>query len=166
MYSRSIQFAGENKIIAVENFDTIASYDLETCEKNEVLYKAAINDSIVEAIFSKENWLTLWQRLDDEYQTTILSPNRTVQVSIVGAEEPTWSKDGEYLVFVKEDGLYMIRKDGKNFTKLAAGYFYCPSWGPNGKQLVVQDPNGISIVDVASGEITTIFEGGRCPDWR
>jgi WD40-like Beta Propeller Repeat len=165
--SRSIQFTGENKIFAVENDATVASYDLETCERTGELYKAANNSNIVEAVFSEENWLALWQRLNGEYQTTILSPNRTVQVSIVGAEDPAWSKDGEYLAFVKEDGLYMIRRNGEDLTKLAAGYFYCPSWGPNGKQLVVEEqPKGIVIIDIASSEITTIFEGGRCPDWR
>ncbi|MFL5617726.1 MAG: TolB family protein [Gemmatimonadaceae bacterium] len=44
--------------------------------------------------------------------------------------EPAWSPDGTRLVFAGADGLFLIRADGTNRTRLTTGPHHVPAWRP------------------------------------
>jgi Tol biopolymer transport system component len=44
--------------------------------------------------------------------------------------EPSWSPDGSRLVFAGVDGLFVIRADGTNRTRLTTGPHHAPAWRP------------------------------------
>ena len=44
--------------------------------------------------------------------------------------DPAWSPDGSRLVFAGVDGLFVMRSDGTNRTRLTAGDHHAPAWRP------------------------------------
>lgn len=169
-----LEMVGDNTIITVMNSSNeyvITAYDMETCQEIDEFYRAEEGEYLYHAAISKTNWIALSHSVNNENQFTVMSPDKTTQYTIDGANHPSWSKNGEYLAFVKKDGLYIISRNGERTEKIMDNVIECsPSWSPDGDQLVVElfanDQSNIAIVDVTTGEITTIFEGGRFPDWR
>jgi TolB protein len=103
---------------------------------------------------------------------------------------PRWSPDGKYIAFDGEPAgckfeIYVMKTDGagmRQVTEHPAGcgsYNKCPSWSPDGKQLVYfssdrsPDPGSdILVINVeGSGETalthgkTDLHRGGFYPDW-
>lgn len=165
-----MQIVGESKIVAVRSFldgNNVFTYDMKECKKIEEIYKPEEGSSISNAVISKSNWLAIWRWKESTGdQVVILSPENEIQTIINDAKQPAWSRNGEYLAFVKEDGLYIVSKDGKVLEIIAEGHFYCPAWSPDGEQIVVQDVLDIAVVEIESGNVKKIVGNGYCPDWR
>jgi hypothetical protein len=51
-------------------------------------------------------------------------------VRVTQGYDPAWSRDGSTLVFARSDGLYSIRPDGTNLTRLTTGPHREPAWRP------------------------------------
>ena len=121
-----------------------------------------------EAPISKTGRIALWHYVNNQEQITILLPDKTVQAIFEDATQPAWSKDGEYLAFVKSDGLYIATKDGKNLESVWKFLILVARPGAHdGDKLVMEYPyDTIAVLDLKSGEITEIVENGACPDWR
>jgi Tol biopolymer transport system component len=50
----------------------------------------------------------------------------------------TWSPDGEWLAFIAEDGIYLVRPDGSGLTQLVPGSFFGEGpvqWSPDGSRI-------------------------------
>jgi Tol biopolymer transport system component len=58
---------------------------------------------------------------------------------------PAWSPDGARLAFNRDDGTYLINKNGGGLIRLPNGGSW-PAWSPDGKRLVVVTPGGLRIV--------------------
>jgi Tol biopolymer transport system component len=42
------------------------------------------------------------------------------QLTHHGGEQPVWSPDGKYIAFVRDDGLYVIRRDGRSLRRIVS----------------------------------------------
>lgn len=58
---------------------------------------------------------------------------------------PAWSPDGQHLAFNRDDGTFVIRRDGSEPVRLPVGGA-TPSWSPDGKRLLVSTKNGLRSV--------------------
>ena len=96
-----------------------------------------------------------------------------------GDYSPEYSPDGSQIAFRSErggGGIFLMGSTGESVRRLT-NKGYSPSWSPDGTKLVVCDeynsqPYGrqliskLYVVDVASGELTVIFEGDAVdPVW-
>ena len=98
---------------------------------------------------------------------------------------PSWSPDGEWIVFTKQDGLYLMRRDGSEEHRLLQvtpwwepeNAFMGPlraSWSPDGQWVVydrmVHRDGGrywdIYKLNVNTGEEVKLVEGGLSPHWH
>ena len=82
---------------------------------------------------------------------------------LAGIESPNWSPDGRWIAYVDgedaflENGLWLVRPDGKRRHRLAAGLVGSPGWSPDGRLIAYvaydddEDPVGLRIV-TPSGE--------------
>jgi Tol biopolymer transport system component len=92
--------------------------------------------------------------------------------------EPAWSPDGEWIAFSSSRGttgpgrgsIWIMRADGSAKRQLTLnpgnGFDLSPSWSPDGQRIAFQR-GGISIVSVATGEVTNLGLPGQPvqPSW-
>ena len=92
--------------------------------------------------------------------------------------EPAWSPDGEWIAFSSSRGtagpgrgsIWIMRADGSAKRQLTLnpgnGFDLSPSWSPDGQRIAFQR-GGISIVTVATGEVTNLGLPGQPiqPSW-
>lgn len=74
---------------------------------------------------------------------------------------PSWSPDGDRIVFESEDGLYLMRPDGSDVRRLtrgAAELYWGPSWSPDGKLIAYGNPFDIYVVGADGGEPERLTE--------
>ncbi len=97
--------------------------------------------------------------------------NRILYISN-GAHSPSWSPDGEWLVFSDKAQIYKIKSNGDSLIQLTSeGRNYFPSWSPDGKW-IAYDSNrdtkdgGYNIWKMnADGKDKSKIIGGRMPSW-
>lgn len=65
--------------------------------------------------------------------------------SIEAEYGPAWSPDGQLLAFYRDDGTFVIKRDGSGLTRLGVGAG-APSWSPDGRRILVSTANGLRIV--------------------
>jgi Tol biopolymer transport system component len=99
-----------------------------------------------------------------------------------GAFSPTWSPDGQWVVFgygaifndreTKPSQLIMIRADGSEKRELTSGQLNSgfPSWSPDGKRIVyrvwAKEERSIQILNVDDGKSTMLTSGSdNFPVW-
>lgn len=92
---------------------------------------------------------------------------------------PDFSPDGEQVVFsggswasgIPQSELYIMAVDGTNLRQLTrlGGFVSCPRWSPDGEKILfARDINWLGVVDVESGEVSTVLPSGidgTCGDW-
>src|SRR5688500_7057691 len=92
--------------------------------------------------------------------------------------EPAWSPDGQWIAFSSRRGtagpgrgaIWIMRADGSAKRQLTThpgnAYDLSPGWSPDGQRIAFQR-GGISIVTVATGEVTTLALPGTSsnPTW-
>ena len=84
------------------------------------------------------------------------------------AHSPEWSRDGEWLAFVGEDGIFIVGRGSQEPRQIVEETCVLspPSWSPDGQWIVYSCPSEIYKVNVDTGEVTRIFDSGCCPLWR
>ena len=91
---------------------------------------------------------------DKRFQPTNLTPTFAGD-----AGEPDFSPDGAKIAFSSGSNAYVMNADGSNIVELLPGSGQSedfPSWSPDGAKVAVALVEGIGIVDVGSGNNTTI----------
>ncbi len=76
--------------------------------------------------------------------------NRILYISN-GAHSPSWSPNGEWLVFSDKAQIYKIKSNGDSLIQLTSeGRNYFPSWSPDGKWIAYDSnkdsPNGMNFI--------------------
>jgi Tol biopolymer transport system component len=91
------------------------------------------------------------------------------------AQGPSWSPDGQQLVFsanVREGGfdIYTVRADGKGVHSLTSGEdAFEPAWSPDGETVAFSEAGAIVALDLANGEERTLTDpknNDSSPTWR
>lgn len=80
---------------------------------------------------------------------------------------PSWSPDGDRIVFESEDGLFLMRPDGTDVRRLTRGagaLHWGPSWSPDGKLIAYADPFDVYVVGV-DGDRTERLTENEGPDF-
>ncbi len=73
------------------------------------------------------------------------------------ATTPMWSPDGSALLFVTQDPsdlydkVYRVNPDGTGFRQLIPGAYHYASWSPDGKTILVEEPDGALSLVSADG---------------
>ena len=78
--------------------------------------------------------------------------------------DPHWSPDGEWIAFTGDDGLYLVRPDGRDRKRILPGDVpYARDWRPDGTKLLFEDVDedpavGIEVaaLDVETGETSRL----------
>ncbi|HUD96859.1 MAG TPA: CehA/McbA family metallohydrolase [Woeseiaceae bacterium] len=91
-----------------------------------------------------------------------------------GPASPTWSPDGETLVYSMQGSLWGQATDSTTAVQLTAGpgYDYQPDWSPDGRYIVFvrynNDAMELQLLDPESGEVVPLTSGGAVntePRW-
>jgi Tol biopolymer transport system component len=91
-----------------------------------------------------------------------------------GPASPTWSPDGETLVYSMQGSLWRQATDSTTAVQLTAGpgYDYQPDWSPDGRYIVFvrynNDAMELQLLEPESGEVVPLTSGGAVntePRW-
>jgi TolB protein len=120
--------------------------------------------------------LTMSSSGDPEIYTKDLSSGKIHRLTHHKATDtsPVWSPDGSRIAFVSDrtggPQVYVMNADGSSPKQvtLRGDYNTAPEWSPDGTRIAycALRPDGfqIQVVELASGGVTTITEGGGCED--
>ncbi|MGH3128643.1 MAG: IPT/TIG domain-containing protein, partial [Gaiellaceae bacterium] len=94
---------------------------------------------------------------DGTYEIYTMDPDgsdlENVTDSASDGVDPDWSPDGSQLVFAGPDGVFTIRSDGTDLTRLTSGEDIAPSWSDCSRIVFVRD-------DAPQRGIYVMFEDG------
>ena len=75
---------------------------------------------------------------------------------------PAWSPDGQSIVFNRDDGTFVVRRDGTGLVRLPVGGG-APSWLPDGQRLLVSTASGPRIVAANGSGENELLIGAKPP---
>jgi hypothetical protein len=146
-------------------WEYIVLLDMATCEMIDTLYSAR---SITNVAVSPQGWLAIAVHREG---LLILTPEgeevfRVPDSCCIGG----WSRDGEWLAFEvhHEDvtSIDIVRRDNSERRQVVAPGAR-PSWSPDGQWIVYAYGDYIIYkVNVDTGEIVQLYDGGYFPSWR
>jgi TolB protein len=76
---------------------------------------------------------------------------------------PSWSPDGSKIVFWREDGIYLVDRDGSDLH-IVARHGWSPSWSPGGTKIVYTEGDRIYSVN-SDGTGQRLLAHGYFPAW-
>lgn len=80
--------------------------------------------------------------------------------------DPSWSPDGEEVVFATDSGVRIMDRDGRNSRRLTRGdWASVPYWSPRGDRILVWTLRGWGVISPQGGDLTYLERGPRGPDW-
>jgi Tol biopolymer transport system component len=80
--------------------------------------------------------------------------------------DPSWSPDGERIVFATDFGPRIMDRDGTHVRLVTKGdWSSAPLWSPRGDEILISTPRGWGLVSPAGGEIEYLDPGPRGPEW-
>jgi hypothetical protein len=152
--------------------------DMETCQTLDTLYQNG--SAITDVAVSSQDRLAI---VSGGFLRVVAPDGQDVFYER-GGSGPAWSPDGEWMAFVsnlyenspaalrtESAAIFVVRRDGSERRYLVEPG-NSPSWSPAGRQIIfcayssTHQDNLIRRIDVETGEITDLFEGGCFPDWR
>jgi Tol biopolymer transport system component len=96
-------------------------------------------------------------------------PGEFVDFNTIDAD-PDWSPDGRLIAFTsdrRDDGIYVIDRDGQNLRRLFRGEARDVDWSPNGRALAFTGSDGIYVLDVGTRKARRVTgqTGVSLPAW-
>ena len=158
---------GTRVVVSDEGTKEVYLVDIATCQRLETLYS---NTSHIQSpAISSQGQLAL----EDTLGLVIIDMAGREVFRDRNGLNPAWSGDGEWLAYdVDGGGIDIIRKDGSDQRQIVESGVV-PSWSPDGQWLVYvgssltnEDANAILKINVETGKIVQLFEGGHLPSWR
>ncbi|HET7111428.1 MAG TPA: hypothetical protein VFI41_11160 [Gemmatimonadales bacterium] len=95
-----------------------------------------------------------------ELYTVVNGDTTTLGHSGADAE---WSPDAQRIAYSRYDdseeppSLYVLNTDGSGIEALLVGVAWYPSWAPDGTRLAVTRPDGVYLLTLSSGDVTSML---------
>jgi Tol biopolymer transport system component len=93
-----------------------------------------------------------------------MSPDGSGQRLLARGDSFEWSPDGNWIAYERDDGLYVIRRDGTGRRRIVRASLADPTWSPDGKQIAFRtfaDGGGLGVTDVARGGVRPLTRNGE-----
>ena len=114
------------------------------------------------------------------FLNTVTHDVRTMNLSVVGINDPDWSHDGQYItfsamvdtaaVFEPRNSVYIIDRDGiplrTILTEMPHSTHYGLAWSPDGNKILFGRDGGLYTLDLDSEAIELFMEFASEPDWQ
>jgi hypothetical protein len=157
----------DQKIIAQNSprtwADRIVQISKKDCSIEKVLYEGTV--SIHDLAVSVDGKLAIQeQSLGSEMEIVVLNAQGKLQLSLPMGYAPSWSPDGQWLVYViLNKGLYIVSADGGKSRQLSNyPYINFPIWSPDGEWVIYSSTTGIEgsllKINVTTGEELLLYQ--------
>jgi hypothetical protein len=151
-----------------ENHGVLVLYNMNTCQITQEIYIPDAGMSLEEFSYSKTAPLALELHSEQGTEINLIRFDGEQVMTIPGASDPSWSKDGQKLAYKNERGGLCVLDFANNgtFCLLSIKLVGPISWSPDGKRVVYENENGeIEVLNLETREKTQIGQG-NWPDWR
>jgi WD40 repeat protein len=151
-----------------ENQGVLVLYDMETCQITQEIYAPREETSLENFSYSDAAPLALELHSEQGTEINLIGSDGAQGMTISGASDPSWSKDGKKLAYKNEQGGLCVLDFENNgtsclFSIKSVGSI---SWSPDGKRVVYENENGdIEVLNLETRERVQIGQG-NWPDWR
>jgi Tol biopolymer transport system component len=121
--------------------------------------------------------LAFASQVDPEYDILVIDADGGEPVNLTEhpAKDflPVWSPNGEAIAFQSDrcasgerTHLFAMDADGSDVRRLTRGFAEMPEWSPDGRWLVFNAHDGLSVMDADGGQARALGVGtGILPDW-
>jgi Tol biopolymer transport system component len=184
-----------DQAIVVKSSAVVLRVDLEKCREVEtILERSSPTTSLHSASLSKDGNIlafSVFDKGESSYSIFVRDLKRDQEIEIGEGINPTISPDNRWVAYTGFDGIYLAKIDGTQHQQIVAydaagslGSSFevappAPNWSPDSKWLIYHqcvekhpdnchhaDEFQIFKVEVKTGAITTVVEGGTYPYWR
>jgi len=69
-------------------------------------------------------------RFSEASTIALMAPDGTNVRRVTAGSDPAWDRDGSNLVFAGLDGIFRVRPDGRDLSRLTTGQHSAPRWSP------------------------------------
>jgi hypothetical protein len=128
-------------------------------------------DAIAFNLFSYDDRL-------DAAQLYVIAPDGSGQTALAtdiadppGGPGPSWSPDGEQIVFTSQHGIERINADGSGRTVINQTVGYGPAWSPDGTKIAFSSGDGVFVMNAdGTNPVKLLAQGSETsyglPDWQ